>query len=167
MFGVHKKYNMRQAIRILLFIKRLRDSNIRYMIAYRRTIYNGYDIQNGDDLDKAIFNYFNEKQPTTIRWEFAGIDTGNLNLSHILSTFTPKNIPLIIIASLDGLNAIELDNIQVNNITFPVQNKEVTLFYRSNMDETHENWLWLPTDIRISLNAKIYLQLSQTIFPFQ
>lgn len=158
---------MKQAIRILLFIKRLRDSNIRYMILYRRTIYNGYNVQNGDDLDQAIFNYFNDKQPTTIRWEFTDIDTGNLNLSHILNTFTSKNIPLIITASLDGLNTIELDNIQVNNTTFPVQNKEVTLFYRSNMDETHENWLWLPTDIRISVNAKIYLQLSQTIFPFK
>jgi hypothetical protein len=158
---------MNQAIRILLFEKRLRDSNLTYKIAYRRTLYNGYEFQNGDELDQVIFNFFNDKQPTTIRWEVSEIDTENLNLSHILKTFTPKNIQLIITASLDGLNAMELDNIQMNNAIFPIQNKEVTLFYRSILDETHENWLWLPTDVRISVNANIYIQQSQTIFPFQ
>jgi hypothetical protein len=157
---------MNQVIRILLFVKRLRDSNLTYKIAYRRELYNGYEFQNGDELDQAIFNFFNDKQPTTIRWEVSEIDTENLNLSHFLNTFTHKNITLIINSSLDGLSAMELDNIQMNHTIFPIQNKEVTLFYRSILNETHENWLWLPTDVRISVNAKIYIQRSQTIFPF-
>ncbi len=157
---------MNQVIRILAFVKRLKDSNLRYKIAYRRTVYNGYDIQNGDELDKAILDYFNDKNPTTIGWEFIGIDTGNLNLTHILNTFTPRNIPLIITPRLDGLNEIELDNLQVNNTTFPVQNKLVTLFYRTNMDDTHDNWVWLPTEVRVNINYKIYIQQAQTIYPF-
>jgi hypothetical protein len=157
---------MNQVIRILLFVKRLRDSNLRYMIAYRRTVYNTYDIQNGDELDQAIFDYFNDKKPTVIRWEFVEIDTGNLNLAHILNTFTPGNIPLIITPRLDGLNEMELENLQVNNTTFQVQNKLVTLFYRSNLDKTHENWVWLPTEVRININYKIYSQWTKTIFPF-
>ncbi len=154
---------MNQVIRILAFVKRLKDSSLRYKIAYQRTVYNGYDIQNGDELDRAIFDYFNDKKPTTIGWEFIDIDTGNLNLSHILNTFTPRNIPLIITPRLDGLNEIELDNLQVNNTTFPVQNRLVTLFYRSNMDDTQENWVWLPTEVRVNINYKIYIQQAQTI----
>ena len=158
---------MNQVIRILSFVKRLRDSNLRYMIAYRRTAYNGYDIQNGDELDQTIFDYFNQKTPTTIRWEFIGLDTGNINLTHILNTFTPRNIPLIIITPrLDSLSAMELDSSQVNNTTFPLLNRLVTLFYRSNMDDTHENWMWLPTEVRININYKIYIQQAQTIFPY-
>lgn len=157
---------MNQVIRILAFVERLKDSNLRYKIAYRRTVYNGYDIQNGDELDKAILDYFNDKNPTTIGWDFIGIDTGNLNLTHILNTFTPRNIPLIITPKIDGLNEIELDNLQVNNTTFPVQNKLVTLFYRSNMDNTHDNWVWLPIEVRVIINYKIYIQQAQTIFPF-
>jgi len=157
---------MNQVIRILAFVKCLKDSNLRYKIAYRRTVYNGYDNQNGDELDNAILDYFNDKNPTTIGWEFIGIDTGNLNLTHILNTFTPRNIPLIITPRLDGLNEIELDNLQVNNTTFPEQNKLITLFYRSNMDDTHDNWVWLPTEVRVNINYKIYIQQAQTIFPF-
>jgi hypothetical protein len=157
---------MNQVIRVLAFVKRLKDSNLRYKIAYRRTVYNGYDIQNGDELDNAILDCFNDKKPTTIGWKFIGIDSGNLNLTHILNTFTPRKIPLIINPRLDGLNEIELDNLQVNNTTFQVQNKLVTLFYGSNMDDTHNNWAWLPTDVRVIINYKIYIKQAQTIFPF-
>lgn len=167
MFGVDKmKKHMNQVIRILAFVKRLKDSNLRYKIAYRRTVYNGYGIQNGDELDQAIFDYFNQKDPTTIGWEYIGLDTGNLDLSQILNTFTPRNIPLIISPRLDSLSAIELDNLQVNNTTFPVQNRLVTLFYRSNMDDTHENWVWLPTEVRININYQIYIQQAQTVFSY-
>jgi hypothetical protein len=158
---------MNQAVRILAFVKRLRDSNLRYKIAYRRTVNNGYNVQNGDELDQAIYDYFNQKGPTTIDWEYICIDTGNLNLATILNTFTPRNIPLIISPSLGSLSAMELDNLQVNNTTFSTQNRLVTLFYRSNMDNTHENWVWLPTEVRININYKRYIQLAQTIFPLQ
>jgi|YelNatPaOPRAMG01_1025707.scaffolds.fasta_scaffold45020_2 hypothetical protein len=158
---------MNQVIRILAYIKRVRDFNLRYKIAYRRAIYNGYDVQNGDEVDQAIYDYFNQKETTKIGWEYIGIDTGDLNLTNILNTFTPRNIPLIIWPSLDGLSAMELDNLQVNKTTFPTQNRLVTLFYRSNMDNTHENWEWLPTQIRININYKRCIQLAQTIFPFQ
>lgn len=156
---------MNQIIRILYFVKGLRNSTLRYKIAYRRTVYNRYDIQKGDELDQAIFDYFNQKEPTTIGWEYFEIDTGNL--THILNTFTPRNIPLIISPRLDGLSGIDLDNLQINYTTFREQNRLVTLFFRSNMDDTHENWIWLPTDIRITLNYKMYIPLAQTIFPYQ
>ena len=54
---------MNQAIRILAFVKQLKDSNLRYKIAYRRTIYYGYNILNGDELDYAIYNHFNQIGP--------------------------------------------------------------------------------------------------------
>lgn len=158
---------MNQVIRILSFVQRLRDSNLRYKIVYRRVNYNGYNIENGDELDQAIFDYFNQKKPTLINWEFVGIDTGNLNLTHVLNTFTPLNIPLIITASLDNLTTIELDYIQSNNITFQIQNAQVTLFYRSNVDVTHENWIWLPSEVRFSFNFKTYKQFAQTIIQYQ
>ena len=158
---------MNQVIRILAFVKRLRDSNLRYKAAYRRSIYVGYNIEIGDEIDQAIFDYFNQKTPTSISWEFVGIDTGNLNLSHILNTFTPLNIPLIISPSLDNLNTIELDYIKSNNVSFQIQNCQVTLFYRSNMDDTHENWIWLPSEVRFSYNFRTYKQLVRTIFLYQ
>jgi hypothetical protein len=157
---------MNQVIRILGFVKRLRNGNLRYKIAYRRTIYNGYDSQNGDELDQAIFEYFDDKDPTAIGWECIEIDNGTLDLTHILNTFMPKNIPLIISPRLDDLNAMELDDLQMSNTTFSIQNRQVTLFYRTNMNDKHENWVLLPTGVRININYKRYIPLAQTIFPY-
>jgi hypothetical protein len=157
---------MNQVIRILAVVIRLRDSNVRYKIAYRRSIYNGYDAQNGDDLDQAIFDFFRQKNPTQILWEFVGPYIENQDLSHLLKTFTPKNIPLIIMPNLSSLNELELDRLQQNDTTFHPIDRSVTLFYRSNMDATHENWVFLPQEIRISIDYKVYAQLAQTIFPY-
>ena len=88
-------------------------------------------------------------------------------MRHILNTFTPRNIPLIISPCLDNLSALELDNLQINRTQFQIQNRQVTLFNRSNMDENHVNWMWLPTDVRVDINYKTNIQLAQTIFPFQ
>lgn len=158
---------MNQAIRIISFIKRIKDSNLRYKIVYRRTVYSGYNIQTGDELDHAIYNYLNQLNPTTISWEYIGVDTEFLNLRHILNTFTSRNIPLIITPCLDNLSAMELDNLQINRTEFKIQNCQITMFYRYNMDENHINWMWLPTDVRIDINYKSNIHLSQTIFTFQ
>ena len=156
---------MNQVIRILAIVFRYKDHTFRYKIAYRRTYYQGYDIATGDALDVEIYSFFEAKTPTQIWWEVSEFDTGR-DLSHVLNTFQPKVIPLIIGAKINpsSLSQHELDQLQ--NRSFPNENREVTLFYRTNMTEQHEDWPFLPTFIRISIDYRYYVQLAQTVFPY-
>lgn len=83
-----------------------------------------------------------------------------------LNTFSPQNIPLIISPKISSLNIYKLDNLASSNITFPLQNRLVTLFYLSNLNEKHPNWMYIPIDIRIDIDSNNYIDLAQTIFPY-
>lgn len=144
----------------------LREGNIRYKIVYLRTNYKGYRTKVGDDLDSEILSYFQRKNSAPVALEHTAVFDSNSDFSVYLNTFSPQNIPLIISPKISSLTIYELDNLLNSNITFPIQNRLVTLFCRSNINENHPNWIHLPIDIRIALDSKIYIDLAQTIFPY-
>ena len=161
--------HMNQILRILGITFRFKDGNLRYKIAYLRTNYENYNPQTGDEIDTAIFEFFQSKPGTPqVRWEYVDIYNPMVNLSHILDGFSNKEIPLIISPKLDiySLSPFEQDALVNDGVTYPIQNKKITLLYRSNMDENHPYWPWLPTLVQIEVDYKVYVQLAQTIFPY-
>ncbi len=156
---------MIQILRILAVSFQFKNSNFRYKIAYLRNNNDGYNVVEGDILDEKIFEHFNDKNPMSIGWEYAQIHNLQHDLTQYLYGLIGKNISLIISPNFDGLEMLELDAIQNSNITFPQEYCQVTLYYRSNLNEESENWIFLPRDSRISLPHKIYRPFAQTIFP--
>ncbi|MBK9284094.1 MAG: hypothetical protein IPM51_07205 [Sphingobacteriaceae bacterium] len=160
---------MNKIIRILSYNLNLsRDGGVlRYKIIYLRDYYPNYNIDDGDEIDTEIFNYFSQKGYTQLFWEYASLYNGQ-DISSSINGYCPKNIPLTIAAKIEvsSLTTYELDNLQNSGQSFPDQNKLVTLYYRCNVNEQHPNWVLLPTSIRISIDYKIYIHLAKTIYPF-
>lgn len=160
---------MNQILRILGITFRFKDGNLPYKIAYLRTNYENYNPETGDEIDTAILEFFQSKPGAPqVRWEYVEIYNPNVNLSHILNGFTIKIIPLIISPKIDiySMSHFEQDALANNGVVYPIQNKQISLLYRSNMDENHQYWPWLPTSVQIDIDYKIYVQLAQTIFPY-
>jgi hypothetical protein len=159
---------MDQIIRILYISFRYRDSNLRYKVVYLRTNYRGYNIVLGDILDQEIYRFFENLNPIQIIWELYDVHTENNDYSRYFNTFRAQLIPLLIHPRLasNPLDIYEYDRIQAKGETFRVINRQVTLLYRANMDENHENWCNLPAQIRIDIDNKIQARIAQTVFPY-
>ncbi len=156
---------MNQIIRILSLVFRFKKGNFRYKIAYLRTNYDGYNISTGDLIDNLIYQYFSAKGPAQIQREYSATYNPSADLSRFLYTFKSHNIPLVISAHIDfsSMTVFELDEIKQSNKIFPNQNVQITLFYRETLNENHEYWIYLPTDVRIAVDHNQYLQLAATI----
>lgn len=160
---------MSQILRILAITFRFKDGNFRYKIAYLRTNYENYNSQTGDEIDTAIFEFFQSKPGAPqVRLEYIQTYNPNVNLSYILNDFIKKIIPLIISAKFDiySLSPFVQDALANDGAVYPIQNKKISLLYRSNMDENHLYFDFLPSSVQIDIDYKIYAQLAQTIFPY-
>ncbi|PIF34095.1 hypothetical protein CLU81_4729 [Flavobacterium sp. 9] len=158
---------MNKIVRILRVTFNFKIGNLTYKIAYLRNINdNDYDMENGDVLDQAIFVLFSAKNPTNIIWEYFGRHNQNIDLSRYSIGFSSKNIPLIISAKLsESLSLFELDDLANKGTVFTDQNRTVKLFFRTNVNEEHDFYSFLPTSIRVAIDRSIYIDLAQTILP--
>ncbi|MBL7934519.1 MAG: hypothetical protein JNM51_01770 [Bacteroidia bacterium] len=154
---------MTKILRILsVAFNQKKQGVLRFKIVYYRDHYIGYELENGDELDVAIKNYFVEKNPTQCLWEYYGAFNANIPTIHFAG-FCPKNIPLIISASILDLTDREKETLVEKGTIFPNIDKHVTLFYRCNLSEEDFNWKLLPTEIRLAINHTKYNDLSQKI----
>lgn len=152
---------MNRILRILRVAFNLREGGvIQYKIAYYRDLYDGYNSTNGDELDAAVKQYFDDKNPTQCGWEYIGGFSKDILIQY-LSGFCSKNIPLVISASLDGLTYLEKDELVQKGTDFPDAKKKVTLFYRCTAVEDD-----VEKEVRVALDYRIYLQRSGTIHPY-
>ncbi len=91
---------MNMALRVLSVSFLVYRWNVKYKIAYARTMYKGYDLQAGDEIDHAIKKVFQSKKPQINEWLYIE----PYNPERVIEAITylePISLPLVISSDID------------------------------------------------------------------
>lgn len=159
---------MNQILRILTVVTKLKKGTFTFKIAYLRDEYEGYNKDDGDEIDHGIFNHFESFNPLKIQWSHKIKYYLLKDLNHLSSGFTKRQITLVIAPNLDDIatDLTTLDAISVNHNSFATKNCKITLMHREGLSSSDDDWQLLPTFIEIAISRENYLQIAESVFPY-